>query len=105
MKLRSALLYLVSAVLFLAGNRGLWKNLGAEWKDYQKMRRQPRSVDVGNMDFEVRRLEYDDGSGRLKNPLPYFQTIRLEKEDFKRHRQVKKHVESGHKAEHASESK
>lgn len=127
MKLKSITLFVVAAFLICLGNRSLWTRLSEERKANKKLI-EDQNVAIGDVVFEVQKMDYDKRAAILKSTHAYTQTIRVEnprsskiKNKISETNQVQEsttkqvqeiapgdvgtHVESGNVHENASETK
>jgi predicted membrane chloride channel (bestrophin family) len=77
MKLKSITLFIVAALLICLGNRSLWNRLSEERKANKKLI-EDQDIAIGDVVFEVQKMDYDKQAAILKNTHAYAQTIRVE---------------------------
>ncbi len=93
MKKRGILIYLVSVILFLVGNRDLWDELCDLARHKEALKKQAKINDDIEKRFEVQKLQLDTITNKLKNPAFYFQLIGIGNVNFKAGKKVVTKVE------------
>lgn len=102
-KLNGILLFLIAAFLLLLSKSDFLYDLLGEWR----MRRKSPQTNLQNPDslrFERQRLEYQTKPKEFKNPVLYFEVVRIGELDFKSYQKSSKKIEDGSTPENASES-
>ncbi len=103
-KLRGVALLLVAFSLIILSRKDLLADILEEWRLQKKIRQQQSLETLKIHQFEVQKLIYDQPTQRLRNPVVYFQRVRLGEIDFSKYKRKSVKVEDGDQPEVATDS-
>jgi len=101
-RIRSLVLLIFAILLLLVGSRKEWNSWLEKWQNRKKAGTQNIKQELQKLEFEQQKLDFDSLSGKLHNPVLYFEVIRLGEVDFQTNSKIT--IESGNTIENASES-